>query len=116
VSRDEATARALQVPGASLNAACLGIGDVWLVLVEYVEPADGKPFSLTNADVGAIHVAFWVDDLIDVYQRLMARASRLPPSQPCCRTVMHLRVTASRTFVILMGFNSSSSSRQPRLR
>jgi catechol 2,3-dioxygenase-like lactoylglutathione lyase family enzyme len=64
--------RAVQVPGVVIDAAFLRIGDVWLELLEFREPA-GTDFTLRNCDVGVIHIALDVPDIQQAYSSLTSK-------------------------------------------
>src|SRR5260221_13963560 len=53
---------AVGVPGACLSYAFLPIGSGLFELIEYHDPVGGD-YELSNNDVGAMHVAFRVDDV-----------------------------------------------------
>jgi len=60
----------VQVPGAELEYAFMAGKNAVLELIEYKNP-EGKPYALQNNDVGAAHCCFVVDDLEEVYERLL---------------------------------------------
>jgi catechol 2,3-dioxygenase-like lactoylglutathione lyase family enzyme len=71
-SSGEDISLAVQVPEAQMNVAFLAVGDhVLLELLEYTHPG-GEPYGLTNADVGAVHVCFQVDDINAAYEKMTA--------------------------------------------
>ncbi len=57
------------VPGARCRFAVVPLGNVNLELIEYTAPR-GADYRLRNCDVGAIHLAFEVDDIQAAYARL----------------------------------------------
>ncbi|MBN9622879.1 MAG: VOC family protein [Actinobacteria bacterium] len=63
--------KAVAVPGAVLRTALLKAGNVMIELLEYQAP-DGQPFSLRNNDTGAAHLCFTVEDIDEVFARLVA--------------------------------------------
>ncbi len=71
---------AIGVPGAFLSYAFLPIGSGLLELIEYHDPVGGD-YELSNNDVGAMHVAFRVDDVVAQYEYMKARGAhfRHPP-------------------------------------
>jgi catechol 2,3-dioxygenase-like lactoylglutathione lyase family enzyme len=71
---------ALGVPGACLSYAFLPIGSGLFELIEYHDPS-GVDYALSNNDVGAMHVAFRVDDAPAQYEYMKARGAhfRHPP-------------------------------------
>jgi catechol 2,3-dioxygenase-like lactoylglutathione lyase family enzyme len=64
-------ARTVSVPGAVCAWALLELGSTKVELLEYERPR-GEDFALRNCDVGAIHVAFAVDDIAEAFARLQA--------------------------------------------
>lgn len=64
--------RGVGVPGANMKFAVVQMGDGVLELIEYVEPR-GRAYERSNNDVGAMHVAFTVDDIETVYQELFKK-------------------------------------------
>jgi catechol 2,3-dioxygenase-like lactoylglutathione lyase family enzyme len=73
--------KALGVPKAKVKLAVLRAGDAQVELIEYVT-AQGRPYDRNNNDVGAMHIAFRVEDIDAVYQRLMDHDVRFtaPPA------------------------------------
>lgn len=68
-------------PDADLSTAMLAVpGGSKLELVQYVRPVGTTAGSQPNS-AGSMHVAFVVDDVEAVYQRLQSRGAR-PRSQP----------------------------------
>jgi catechol 2,3-dioxygenase-like lactoylglutathione lyase family enzyme len=67
----ERTSRLVGVPGAVISLAFLRLGNTYLELLEYEHPR-GADYDRRNCDVGAVHIAFEVDDLDQVYERLEA--------------------------------------------
>jgi len=78
--RGDGFARGVGVPGAACRFAMLPLGNTRLELIEYTAPR-GADYALRNCDVGAIHLAFEVDDVRAVYARLSAEGVRFhaPP-------------------------------------
>jgi Glyoxalase/Bleomycin resistance protein/Dioxygenase superfamily len=71
--------RAIAVPGAFLSYAFLAAGETLIELIEYHDPI-GHDFSLSNSDVGAMHVALRLEDVQAHYEHMVARgASFLHP-------------------------------------
>jgi catechol 2,3-dioxygenase-like lactoylglutathione lyase family enzyme len=58
----EELAQAVSVPEAELKFAFLTVGDSTLELLQYTNPT-GENYRQRNCDVGAIHIAFEVDDI-----------------------------------------------------
>ena len=71
----------LGVPKAKVKLAILRTADAQIELIEYVT-AQGRPYDRCNNDVGAMHIAFQVDDVDAVYQRLLDHGVRFtaPPA------------------------------------
>jgi catechol 2,3-dioxygenase-like lactoylglutathione lyase family enzyme len=66
-SSGEAISLAVEIPSAEMNVAFLAVGDhLLLELLEYTNPR-GIPYTLRNCDVGAVHVCFQVDDILQTY-------------------------------------------------
>src|SRR2546429_9180066 len=64
------------VPGAEISIAVLkGYGHK-IELLEYLAPADRKHVDLRPCDVGSVHVAFTVDNLDAVLERIAASGWR----------------------------------------
>ncbi len=59
----------VQVPNAKCRFAMLEIGNTIIELIEYTNPL-GEPYTQSNNDLGAIHIAFEVDDIHAVYRKL----------------------------------------------
>lgn len=72
---------AVQIPGARLSYAFLTLSNTVLELLQYHEPV-GEDFALRNCDIGAVHVAFEVDDIQRAYDELSARGANFsaPPN------------------------------------
>lgn len=72
---------ALGVPKAKVKLALLQAGDAQVELIEYVT-AGGRPYDRNNNDVGAMHIAFQVDDIDAAYSRLRGHGVRFtaPPA------------------------------------
>ena len=79
--------KALGVARAKVKLAILQAGDAQgeapstVELIEYVT-AGGRPYDRNNNDVGAMHIAFQVDDIDATYGRLLAQGVRFtaPPA------------------------------------
>ena len=65
-------AEVVGVPGAELHLVLIQFGNTVLELIEY-DKSPGKSQSIGNNDVGAMHVAFSVDDIQAAYADLSAR-------------------------------------------
>jgi catechol 2,3-dioxygenase-like lactoylglutathione lyase family enzyme len=71
--------RAIGVAGAFLSYAFLPVGESMIELLEYHDPI-GRDFSLSNSDIGAMHVALRIDDVQAQYDHMVAHgASFLHP-------------------------------------
>jgi lactoylglutathione lyase len=68
----EATAKAVGVPGADLLVGFMRIGNTMVELLEYRSPR-GSRQDRGNNDIGAMHLAFEVDDIEDAYRLLRDR-------------------------------------------
>jgi catechol 2,3-dioxygenase-like lactoylglutathione lyase family enzyme len=64
--------RAVGVPDAELSFAFLRVGDSILELLEYRSPR-GRDYDRRNCDIGAVHIAFEVDDIQEAYERLLSK-------------------------------------------
>jgi catechol 2,3-dioxygenase-like lactoylglutathione lyase family enzyme len=73
--------KALGVPKAKVKLAILRAGDARVELIEYVT-AKGQAYDRSNNDVGAMHIAFQVEDIDAVYRRLLDHGVRFtaPPA------------------------------------
>jgi catechol 2,3-dioxygenase-like lactoylglutathione lyase family enzyme len=73
--------RALGIAGAKVKLAILTAGDARVELIEYVTAA-GRPYDRKVNDVGAMHIAFQVDDIESTYQRMVDHGVRFtaPPA------------------------------------
>jgi catechol 2,3-dioxygenase-like lactoylglutathione lyase family enzyme len=73
--------KALGVAKAKVKLAILRAGDAQVELIEYVT-AKGRPYDRNNNDVGAMHIAFQVEDIDAVYQRMVDHGVRFtsPPA------------------------------------
>jgi glyoxylase I family protein len=73
--------KALGVPKAKVKLAILRAGDAQVELIEYVTAA-GRPYDRKNNDTGAMHIAFQVEDIDAVYQRMLEHNVRFtaPPA------------------------------------
>jgi catechol 2,3-dioxygenase-like lactoylglutathione lyase family enzyme len=71
----------LGVTGAKVRLAILRAGDAQVELIEYVT-AKGRPYDRKNNDVGAMHIAFQVEDIDAIYQRMLDHGVRFtsPPA------------------------------------
>ncbi|MGQ9600241.1 MAG: VOC family protein [Anaerolineae bacterium] len=72
--------KSLGVAGAKVKLAILRAGNAQVELIEYVT-ARGRPYDRNNNDIGTMHIAFQVDDIEAVYQRLLKHGVRFtsPP-------------------------------------
>lgn len=66
--------RGVQVPGAELSFSMIRVGNVNIEFLEYHRPA-GKDWDRTNADVGASHICFEVDDIEAAFHDLSSRGA-----------------------------------------
>jgi catechol 2,3-dioxygenase-like lactoylglutathione lyase family enzyme len=64
--------QAVGVPDTDLSFAFLKIGGSTLELLEYRNPR-GRAYDRRNCDVGAIHIAFEVEDIQEAYDTLRAK-------------------------------------------
>jgi catechol 2,3-dioxygenase-like lactoylglutathione lyase family enzyme len=73
--------KALGVAKAKVKLALLRAGDARVELIEYVT-ASGRPYDRNNHDVGAMHIAFQVEEIDAVYQRMVGHGVRFtaPPA------------------------------------
>jgi catechol 2,3-dioxygenase-like lactoylglutathione lyase family enzyme len=73
--------KALGVPQAKVKLAILRAGDAQIELIEYVT-AKGQPYDRSNNDTGSMHIAFQVEDIDAVYQRMVESGVRFtaPPA------------------------------------
>jgi catechol 2,3-dioxygenase-like lactoylglutathione lyase family enzyme len=73
--------KALGVARAKVKLAILRAGQAQVELIEYVT-AKGRPYDRKNNDVGTMHIAFRVEDIEAVYQRLLDHGVRFtaPPT------------------------------------
>jgi glyoxylase I family protein len=73
--------KALGVAKAKVKLALLRAGDARVELIEYVT-ASGRPYDRNNNDVGAMHIAFQVEEIDAVYQRMVGHGVRFtaPPA------------------------------------
>jgi catechol 2,3-dioxygenase-like lactoylglutathione lyase family enzyme len=73
--------KALGVARAKVKLAILRAGDAQVELIEYVT-ASGRPYDRNNNDVGAMHIAFQVEEIDAVYGRLQDEGVRFtaPPA------------------------------------
>jgi glyoxylase I family protein len=73
--------KALGVPKAKVKLAILRAGDARVELIEYVTAA-GRPYDRNNNDTGAMHIAFQVEDIDAVHQRMLEHGVRFtaPPA------------------------------------
>jgi glyoxylase I family protein len=72
---------ALGVPRAKVRLAILRAGQAQVELIQYVT-AQGRVYDRKNNDVGTMHIAFQVEDIDAVYQRLLGHGVRFtaPPA------------------------------------
>ncbi len=73
--------KALGVAKATVKLAILRAGDAQVELIEYVT-SPGRPYDRHNNDVGAMHIAFQVENIDAVYRRLVDHGVRFtaPPA------------------------------------
>ena len=73
--------KALGVAKAKVRLAILRAGQAQIELIEYVS-AKGRPYDRNNNDVGTMHIAFQVEDIDAVYQRMLDHGVRFtsPPA------------------------------------
>ncbi len=64
-------AEVLAVPGAALHMVLIQVGSTVLELIQY-DQSPGKPHGIGNNDVGAMHVAFVVEDIQAAYEKMSA--------------------------------------------
>jgi catechol 2,3-dioxygenase-like lactoylglutathione lyase family enzyme len=69
-------ARGVGVPDAALRQVSLAAGDLILELLEYASPPSETARPLRSNDVGASHVAFLVDDIVEAREELEAKGVR----------------------------------------
>jgi catechol 2,3-dioxygenase-like lactoylglutathione lyase family enzyme len=62
----------VQVEGAVIDCAFIVLGNTCLEFLEYTAPR-GRDYELRNCDIGAIHICFEVDDIHEMYERLVAK-------------------------------------------
>lgn len=67
--------KALGVAGAKVKLAILRAGNTRVELIEYAT-SQGRPYDRKNNDVGAMHIAFQVEDIDAVYQRMLEHGVR----------------------------------------
>ena len=86
------------VPGAELTLAVLKAPGHKIELLEYHAPADRGRANLRPCDVGSVHVAFTVDNLDAVLEKITAsgwnavgRAQTLPSGPNAGKRVVYLR-------------------------
>ena len=60
----------LGVSRAQVELAILRAGNARIELIQYVTP-EGRPYDRRNNDVGAMHIAFRVDDIEGAHQSLL---------------------------------------------
>ncbi len=68
----EGLSKGANVPNAKLRFSFLKINNTILELIEYERPK-GEPFNRNNNDIGSIHIAFEVDDIDEIYNRLRGK-------------------------------------------
>jgi catechol 2,3-dioxygenase-like lactoylglutathione lyase family enzyme len=71
-------AAAVGIENAVLKVAFLWVGNTYLELLEYTNPI-GRPNDRRNCDIGAVHVAFEVDDVWAAWEELRANGVDLGP-------------------------------------
>ncbi|NLF12659.1 MAG: methylmalonyl-CoA epimerase [Anaerolineaceae bacterium] len=73
--------RALGIAGAKVKLAILKAGEARVELIEYVT-AGGRPYDRQVNDVGAMHIAFQVENIDEVYRRMVDHGVRFtaPPA------------------------------------
>ena len=73
--------KALGVAKAKVKLAILQTGQAQIELIEYVT-AKGRDYDRNNNDTGAMHIAFQVEDIDAVYQRMLDAGVRFtsPPA------------------------------------
>ena len=73
--------KALGVAKAKVKLAILRAGQAQVELIQYVT-AKGRAYDRSNNDVGAMHIAFQVEDIDTVYQRMLDAGVRFtsPPA------------------------------------
>lgn len=76
----DALSEAVGVPNANLSFSFLQAGNTIVELLQYHTPI-GRAQDRMNCDVGAVHIAFEVDDIEDAYKRLTAKGIKFnaPP-------------------------------------
>ena len=83
--RGEFVEQVLAFPGAHIHRAMLdkGVGHK-LELVQYISPASGAP-TVNRNDLGAAHLAFFVEDLDSFYEKTSKKGLRYnnPPATQC---------------------------------
>lgn len=62
-------AKVVAVPGAVLHMVMIQLKNVVIELIQY-DQSPGKPNAISNNDVGAMHVAFLVDDIQAAYESM----------------------------------------------
>lgn len=60
------------VPGAKIKIAMLKLNNFRLELIQYLSPV-GEKLDLKANNIGCAHIAFYVKDLDDVYNTLLAK-------------------------------------------
>lgn len=65
----EGLAKVVAVPGAVLHMVMIQLKNVVIELIQY-DQSPGKPNAISNNDVGAMHVAFLVDDIQATYEKM----------------------------------------------
>ena len=71
---------AIGVPGASISYAFLPVGESKVELLQYHAP-EGADHDLSNKDVGVMHVAIRIDDVVAQYEHMVGNGARFrhPP-------------------------------------
>lgn len=68
----EDVSEAIGVPDAILTVAFLPVGNTFIELIHYDNPA-GRPFSLRPCDIGASHIAIHVEDIFASYEQMVGQ-------------------------------------------
>jgi catechol 2,3-dioxygenase-like lactoylglutathione lyase family enzyme len=76
----EGVSQAVGVPEADFSFAFLHVGNTVVEFLEYRNPP-GRPYDRGNHDIGAVHIAFHVDDIEKEYKLLCDRGIKFntPP-------------------------------------
>lgn len=73
VFEGEALSRGLGVPGAKLRLVVFKVGAGELELLQYISPQSPVDEPMPNNTLGAMHVAFEVDNIEEKYRELQSR-------------------------------------------